>query len=174
MKELSLSKNEILVKMHDIELFQYFNNIEKERLLFASEVLEFDYGEKIIEQGDISAYLYVILDGKVNINLEKADGSSVYIDSSAKGEILGEASIFINVKRTANVIAASKVLMIQIERNSLINFMKNNPEAGLKMQMVIIYSLLQRLKDSNQELAFERKNTMKGSDMSDMMKLVGK
>ena len=47
--------------------------------------------------------------------------------------------------------------------------MKKRPDAGVKMLMIIIFGLLKKLNEANQELAFERKTTLDQGDIDSLI-----
>ena len=171
MKEIEIDKKFILSVIRGVEVFQYFSDIQIDRLLLVCQLIELEKGDKIINKEEISSYLYIMLEGNIHIMLQKTDGSEVNIGTLSKGEIFGEAAIFINVKRTADAIADGKAKVLQIERNNFINFMKNNSEAGIKLLLIIVYNLLERLRDSHQDQAFEAKTNIQQKEIDTMMRL---
>ena len=117
--------------------------------------------------------MYIIIDGAVSIiikqQLDDKTIKDVYISTIGEGDIIGEAAIFLNVKRTAHAISMMKLVVLKLERKELIEFINNHPSAGIKILMLIIFSLLNKLKDVNHELAFERKATFDQKDIDGLM-----
>jgi len=64
--------------------------------------------------------------------------------------------MFVNFKRTASIIAFDNVEILRIDRNAFIEFVKKYPSSGIKMLMIIIHTLLTKLRIANQELSYER------------------
>ncbi len=153
--KLEFDEYYLLSQINEIRAFSYFSEDERKTILNFIEVQEYEKGEKIITEGDIEPYFYGIIDGTVCVIKEKK-GKQVLISHIKKGEIFGEAAIFINLPRTADVLADSKVIVIRIERKDLLKFVKTHSQSGIKMLMLIIHSLLKKLKEANQDLAFER------------------
>ena len=69
------------------------------------------------------------------------------------------------VKRTASVTSSTKTTVFRIERTQMLKFIKENPSAGNKFFMVMIYGLLKKLKETNRELAYERKADVDQDDI---------
>ncbi|MBN2618143.1 MAG: cyclic nucleotide-binding domain-containing protein [Spirochaetales bacterium] len=84
-------------------------------------------------------------------------------------EIFGEAGIFLNLERTANVVALDDSVILKINREPMLRFVKKNPIASNKIFMIMIYSLLQKLKEANRELAYERKSDYNQADIDDLI-----
>ena len=58
-----------------------------------------------------------------------------------------------------------KSLILRLHRKDLLTFIGKDPAAGIKVLMIIIYGLLKKLRESNQELAYERKNDGEQEDI---------
>jgi CRP/FNR family transcriptional regulator, cyclic AMP receptor protein len=173
MKEISSSK-EIYLK--DLKASRIFNMLKEEELkeiLDSGKILEFEKDEIIIKEDEVDPNMYIIIKGAVSIIIkQKLDDDSikdVYITTIGEGDIIGEAAIFLNVKRTAHAVSLMNLTVLKLERKEFIEFINNRPSAGIKILMLIIFSLLNKLKDVNHELAFERKATFDQSDIDSLM-----
>ena len=157
--------------MKGVVTFKYFSEEAIRDLLSKSEVLGFAEGDTIIREGEKSPYFFAVLEGTVNVTVH--DGAKeVFISAIGKGDVFGEAGIFLSVKRTANVASAAKTTLVRIHRDSLLRFIKERPSEGVKFLMIIIYSLLKKLRDANQELAFERKSDVQQDDIDSMVRSI--
>lgn len=168
MKKSNLLPELVLGKLKKVRMFEYLSNEEVKLLLDASEIVQFDANEKIIEQGKIHPYFYVMLQGTVEVKMEKG-GKSNFIAMIFEGDILGETGIFTELPRTANVIAKEESHLIQVPRRNFMSFIKKYPESGNKILLYIIYSLIHRLKEANQELAFDRQISLDQSEIDDFI-----
>ena len=172
MKKILIDKNNIIPKIKSTKMFNLLANNELDYLFSIGEIYEYSVNEIIINEGEISPYLYIILSGSVTIKIKSYNSEmpkDVYICSVGTGDIIGEAAIFTNVKRTANVIANESLRMFIIERDKFFEFIKTFPGSGIKILMVIIHSLLNKLKEINHELAFEREADLEQKDIDDII-----
>ena len=69
----------------------------------------FPPGEYIIEQGEPSASLYLILSGEVDIAQDQPNGSRVILRRQGPGEFFGEVGLAAKTSRSAHVIAVDTV-----------------------------------------------------------------
>jgi CRP/FNR family cyclic AMP-dependent transcriptional regulator len=167
MQEIDLST--FTPALRQLIIFKYLKEPDLKKILRMGKIVRFEAGEKIISKGEISPHLYAVLGGTVHVMVPQKPSKDVFISSIGKGDVFGEAGIFLKVKRTADVISADEVTVFKIHREQIINFIKANPEAGIKILMLIIYSLLKKLKEANLEIAFERKADIKQSDIDAMV-----
>jgi len=169
MGKITLDIETILKKIKNVKIFHYLKHKEQEEIIKTAETFEFAKNDKIIAEGEISPYFFVVIKGSVSVMVDKNDKKNVYICTIGEGEVFGETSIFINLKRTANIIANEETQVLQFERGAFIKFIQKYPGAGIKILMLIIYSLLYKLREANQELAFERKSFVDQNDIDDIV-----
>ncbi len=138
------------------------------RLMDSGDIHYFDEKETIITEHEPGSTLFFIIEGNVDI-IKKEETKDVYICTLGSGEFFGEAGLFSTVKRTATVNAATETSILKIRRENFISFIKTNPSGGIKILMLIIYSLLKKLRTANQELAFERKFDIEQDDIDSLI-----
>lgn len=155
--------------MRNISLFSYLTEAELENILSRGEILHYKKGEKIIYLGDVSPYFYGIIKGSVHVSLRELDGNEVFICTISEGEVFGESAIFMTEKRTADVTSSDDTVALRMHRKEMMAFIKDNPQAGNKILMLIVHSLLHKLREANQELAFEKQSVI---DLDDLDSLV--
>lgn len=146
--------------------FRFLEDKRSADLLKISDVILFGEGETIITQGDMNQSFYTVLEGSVKVTVNRgSDGGESYICTIGKGEIFGEAGMFLKVPRTANVVSTDESRVIRITRPNLLKFIKLYPADGNRVLMMIIFSLLRKLKEVNQELAYERQEDSSQDDI---------
>lgn len=165
---MSEQTSQNLEAIKQINIFRYLKDEELMKILAISEFETYEPEEPILEEGDIKPYFYAVLKGTVNVMFPEEAGD-VFIGAIGDGEIFGEAGIFLNVKRSANIISTDSTTIVKIHRKKLLEFIKQNPSAGIKILMLIIYSLLGKLRDANQEIAFERKSDFDQGDIDSLV-----
>ena len=158
-----------LSQIRKIHLFSYLTEDELDKIMSIAEIVAYDTGDKIIRYGEVSPFLYGIIDGGVHVTLQEPDDQEVFICTIEEGAVFGESAIFMAEKRTANVTSSGKTVALRIHRKEMMSFIKENPLAGNKILMLIIYSLLNKLREVNQELAFEKQSVI---DIDDIDSLV--
>ena len=152
-------------QIREILTFKFMTDTELDNLITNCSILDFDEEEPIIKQGDTDQSFYAVVEGSVRVSASGSEGKDVYICTIGDGEIFGEAGIFMKVKRTASVTSSTKTNVFRIERTQMLKFIKENPSAGNKFFMVMIYGLLKKLKETNRELAYERKADVDQDDI---------
>ncbi|MBN2875015.1 MAG: cyclic nucleotide-binding domain-containing protein [Spirochaetales bacterium] len=156
-----------------VTTFKYLNPKELDTLLENSSIMTYEDGETIVCEREITPYFYAILDGSVCVSVaetsQDGDSKDVYICTLGPGDAFGEAGIFIKVKRTATVRASGEATILRLHRDEISAFMRSQPSGGNKLLLVIIYSLLRKLRAANQELAYERKDDIDQADVDNLL-----
>jgi len=168
MKKSTMQQDMVLMKLKKVKMLEYLTPDEMKIFLESCELVQFEKGEKIIEQNKIHPYIYVILQGSAEVNVQKTE-KRIFIANVQEGEIIGETGIFSDLPRTADVSAINETHMLQVPRRNFMNFIRRYPEAGNKILMYIIYSLIHRLKEANQELSFERQISLSQDEIDNFI-----
>ncbi|MBN2736726.1 MAG: cyclic nucleotide-binding domain-containing protein [Spirochaetales bacterium] len=174
MKKINIKSDEIMKSIRSILIFQSLSDEQIKELEKICEVFEYSKGEVIVTQDTVSPLLYGILSGKVDIFVKSENKEDIYISQVSQGDIFGEAAIFLDMTRTANVEASTTVQILTITRKNLIKYINKIPQAGLKIFTYIIFSLLHKLKNANRELAFEKESAVTAKDIINLEKFFPK
>jgi CRP-like cAMP-binding protein len=152
-------------KLKKVMIFRYLEDDSLKEILKIADVINYKKDDRIISEGELSQYLYAVLDGSVNVYVKQQNNKEVFLSTLDAGDVFGEAGMFLKVKRTANVVSMENSSLLRIDRKDLFEFFAKRSQSGIKMLMIIIYSLLKKLRESNQELAFERKSNLAQEDV---------
>jgi CRP-like cAMP-binding protein len=101
---------------------------------FASQV--FAPGTVIIREGDPPRAAYLITRGTCEVFQER-DGQSVVLRRMGEGEVFGESAIVADAKRTASVVAVTRVHATVITRESLEREMRADSWIGAFVRALV-------------------------------------
>ena len=163
-----LKKEDYLTPLRKVLVFRALSDQDLEKLLPFIEVISFDSDEIIIAEGDLSPSFFGVLEGTVVVKV-KQDGKDVYLCSIGEGDIFGEAAMFMKMKRTATILSADRTVVFKMVRHDMLKFFDENPKIGNSILMIMVYSLLKKLRESNQELAFERRADVNQDDVDALL-----
>jgi CRP-like cAMP-binding protein len=147
-------KNFLIAEISEIQIFSYLSPEEKEEILDKADIVTYDENEKIIGKDEIDPYLYAITQGSVVVRKRGGDGN-VVTSSIGRGDIFGEAAIFVKMKRTADVVAGKDIQLFRFERTDILRFLKKYPESGIRLLMIMVYGLIKKLKDAHTDISFD-------------------
>ncbi|MBN2352496.1 MAG: cyclic nucleotide-binding domain-containing protein [Spirochaetales bacterium] len=156
MKPIDVPQAELTEKLRGLQIFANLSPEEIDHLFPLCEFHEYKDKEKIIKQNETSTFLCGILAGDVSVYATSKEGREIRLGRVHKGDVVGEASLFFDVRRTADVTADGRVEIMKIERENFMSFVNTNAKAGVKVFAFMIFSLIHKLKNINAELVFEK------------------
>jgi CRP-like cAMP-binding protein len=160
---------EITRHLKTTPLFSYFEEDPLIDLLKDARVLHFERAGEVIREGEFGPEFYLVVRGNVDVTVSEGE-REVFISTIGEGQFFGEAGLFARVRRTANVTASDGSVLVAIGRNVFLSFLQKRPKTGIQFLMLIIYSLLKKLRGANQELAFERKFDIDQDDIDSIIR----
>lgn len=87
----------------------------------------------LINEGDHSDALYVILSGKVKIFLSDENGKEIILNMQEAGEYFGELALLDDEPRSASVMTLEPTRLMVISKADLQHCLSQNPELTLKL-----------------------------------------
>lgn len=93
-----------------------------------SAVVRYDRGKVIMVQGQVGAFMYVVLEGRVAISLRGAT-----VERVGPGGVFGELALVDQATRAASATAETDCAMLAINRPVFVNLMKADPGFGISL-----------------------------------------
>lgn len=115
------------MKLEDHPFFRESNDQEVAKLAANTRIFRFDAGDQIFEEGSPSDSLCLVLEGSIAFIKELPDGKSRTISITQEGSFFGEVGIFTGATRSLTARAESPVAIAQVNREDLLDFIKNTP-----------------------------------------------
>jgi len=103
-------------------------------------------GNVVIQQGVLQTEVFVVISGELEVYTEREDGTRILRARVGPGETLGEISLFDPGAATATVVATEFSQLWRIADQDLIQFMEDNPGAGIVLLRTLATILAQRLR----------------------------
>ena len=117
-------KNKVLLKK--VPIFMSMNEDELTLLSQSCKRIHFNNSDMIIKQKDPGDSLYIIADGVVSVQLDLENGSRKIVSKLGVGDFFGEMSLMTGETRTANIIAESPTVVINVEKEIIKTLFSNN------------------------------------------------
>jgi CRP-like cAMP-binding protein len=166
--EFTINREEYRSRFAEVLLFRALSPEARAILFDQSQMLFFDANQPIVREGDRSPAFFAVLEGSVVVEVHQK-GKEVYICTLGRGSVFGEAAMFLKSARTASVRAADPSVVLQIDRSIWMEFLRQQPREGNKALLAIVYGLLSKLREANQELAFERRTDAAQDDIDSLV-----
>jgi serine/threonine protein phosphatase PrpC len=129
--------------VRDIELFRELTMAEVVKVYGVLTQLRVEAGTAIIREGDPSGHLFVITDGSVTVERERAK-----IASLGPGAHFGEMALLNQKPRSATVIAECPTTLLQLARTDFHELMLREPAIATKFLWKFAQTLSLRLDDA--------------------------
>jgi CRP/FNR family transcriptional regulator, cyclic AMP receptor protein len=164
----TIRQDRLISELRNAVILQNLTPRDLKRFAKICEPREYDPGERLVEQDALGSDLHILIEGSVDISVRGQTGDDVLVSEVRKGDVLGEASIFMNLPRTASAVARSPCLVAAVSRDRLFGYCERYPRAGLKIFSFVIYSLLRRLGSTSRDLVHERESVVTAADLEEL------
>ncbi len=131
-----------------IPLFAGLRAPELEALAQKVRQRRFREGEAIFHRDDPGAALYLILNGRVKIHNEGADGTDIIITVMKAGDFFGELSLLDGSERSADATTMEPTEMLMLTRSDLEEAIERHPRIAMNM----LASLATRVRSSTNSI----------------------
>lgn len=151
-------KRELLSKM---PLFARLNEREMLRIMQVAEVVSYEPGEVVVQEGDRGDELFIVLSGEVRISR----GETV-LNDFGPGEHFGEMALIRAVPRSATVIASEPSELIVLHRSDFFEILRKEAELAVKLLWQFLGVLADRLDQTSRDLSSAREE-LNAEDITD-------
>lgn len=109
-------------------------------------------GTVIFQQGDQAEFLYLVIDGKVDMSFKPYDGIPITITHVSKGGLFGWSAVVGSENYTSTAIAIENVEAFRVHGSELRKFCRENPEAGKDILERLADGVSSRWKDAHRQV----------------------
>ena len=106
----------------------------------------------IFEQGDPAHYLYLILDGTVEMVYKPYDGPPITINNHIEGSIIGWSAVIGNTTYTSGAVCKNDTHTIRMSKRDLHRLCAKEPEAGRIILNLLAESVSSRWHDAKSQI----------------------
>jgi CRP-like cAMP-binding protein len=98
---------------------------------------EFRKDELILRHGDTGNSMFFIFEGSLDIQIPKENGEKSSVANLWPGDCVGEMSMLTGEPRSADVLALSDVVLLQVTKEDIEPVLSNNPELVEKLSHIL-------------------------------------
>ncbi len=131
-----LTTIEKVLALKSVDLFERIAGEDLAGISTITELVSFDNGETIFEQGEIGDSMYVILDGLVRVHR----GERVIAELGA-GECIGEMAVLDSSPRSASVTCLGETTCLRLGREDFSDLLTEKPEIARGVIRVLVRRL---------------------------------
>jgi len=106
----------------------------------------------IFEQGDPAHYMYLVLEGSVEMRYKPYDGPPLTITNLAEGSIIGWSAVIGNTTYTSGAVSKEDIHAIRMSKRDLYKLCSKEPEAGRIILNLLAESVSSRWHDAKSQI----------------------
>ena len=134
-------------------IFQNLSDKQGESILQGGVVNSYSEGQTIFHEGETGEAMYLVLSGKVEIQVRNRSGLVEVVGRLKPGSIFGEGSLITSEPRSGTAIAVRDSYLIAFSRSSIETLIENHPKASALFLFRIMETLFLRLRSTTQKLS---------------------
>jgi CRP/FNR family cyclic AMP-dependent transcriptional regulator len=134
--------------LKSVPLFSAFTEHQLATLLNYVQHRSYPRNVFVIQAGDETDSLYVILSGKVKVLIPDDQGREVILSVMGPHDFFGEMGILDDQPRSASVSTLEPCEMLRLSKAGFINCLKENSEVA----MLVIRNLVKRLREADRKI----------------------
>ena len=144
--------DEIYALINHVWLFSDLEPEEIGLLCGHMECFDAEAGTRILQEGDVGEFLFIVLEGEIEVVKESGPAEAKRITSVGPGATLGEMSLIEGMPRFASCIAETRAVFAVLTKDALHDFVAKYPVTGNKLLMVLLQVLSRRLRETSEKL----------------------
>ncbi len=134
-------KGNALTFDNKLSVLNTLDETELSRLIEKSHIIHCEIGDHIIEKNNSAKTMFILLSGYAEV---RRDGQLIAIISP--GEVIGEIAFFLDVPRSASIVAASEgTSILSLDEHSMARLFKKDSQLSIKILMNLCRGLCTRI-----------------------------
>ena len=141
-----------LDRIHFLKTVPFFDRLSNRQLKSVSDIMfqrSYDTDEFIFEEGQPGAALFLILDGKVAIEIYR-DSNTTRLAVLESGAFFGELALLDETPRSANARALERTRALALYRNDLNELVQRDPKTACQIYRSLAGMIGDRLRLTNE------------------------
>lgn len=127
--QTQVSAEDILERLRNVDVLSPLSDAARQTLASATRVNFYSRGEAIIRRGTMAESMFVVHSGAVVVKLTDGENTGWQrIAELGPGSVFGEMGLLTGEVRTADVVAATDVVALEIGKESLQPILKGHPD----------------------------------------------
>jgi CRP-like cAMP-binding protein len=129
--------------LRNIPLFAGLPTARLKLIAYTADIVRFEPGEVIVQQGDLPDGVYIITEGEAEVWLADTTGQGQRLAVLGAHSLFGETAVLARSRRTATVRAKDRVVTFKISSNVFLDLVRSSSDIGMQV-MTILAERLER------------------------------
>ena len=135
-----------------LEIFRDLAPEEFDKIVDFLEIKKYGKDEEIFHEKSLESDLYVVLEGRVKVQVELTKMDKATFHTILPGKLFGEFSFIDGQPRSASAIATENSEVLKIPKDNLFALFKENPRIGYCVMGSLSRILARRIRQTAHEL----------------------
>lgn len=125
-------------------LLALLGDIEPEALSLLENYLEWVSivgGDTLMGQGEAGDSMFIVISGRLRAYITEEDGEERMVREMARGQIIGEMSLYTNEPRSATVVAIRDSVLVRLDKEAFNQLLSSSPSISVLLTRQIISRL---------------------------------
>ncbi len=133
----------------DIKLFEGLSNEEVREMVRACELVSFEPGDTLFEQGDEADALFIVGQGELEVVAQSTLGEKVVLAVLGAGTVVGEMSLIQGGPRSATVESVSESEVFRLDHDTFEEMRKQQSPAAYKIILGLAATVGERRRETD-------------------------
>jgi CRP-like cAMP-binding protein len=147
-----MNRDSLIATLRESRFLHDIGPMHLDQIANIAQVREFDAGDVVFRQGDTAQYVYLVVQGKVSLEICAAGSGCQQILTLGSGELLGWSSLLEQLCYTARARALDSTRLVEIDVKELLSVCDRDPQFGYELMRQVALALAKRLSATRMQL----------------------
>ena len=139
------SAHPIIEQLASTVIGKYLSDDQIHKIVDVSQILEIHPGQFLFREGQNNPYVYVMLDGQIDLVMQVRSRGSQRILSLGAGDLVAWSAILGNGTMTCSALCIRHTRLVAIDARLVLDRMQSDHEFGYQFMRLLSMALAQRL-----------------------------
>ncbi|MCP4469929.1 MAG: protein kinase [Gammaproteobacteria bacterium] len=138
-----IDSDEIALILSGVKILQDLDVDIIEDIANQSSVIEFNQGDMVVRAGDVGERMYIICNGKVEVQIPGVNGEIGRRVEIKKGDVVGEISLLMKSSYSADIVALTDTTALYLDRPCFQGLIEKHPDFAEVMSQLMTCRMAQ-------------------------------
>lgn len=132
-----------LLAVREFGILKDLNQNEIDQLAKTVSMLRFKAGDAVIRYQEQADSMFILIEGAIDVSVPKEENTFVKVATLWPGSCVGEMSLMTGEPRSAQVIARTESVLLEIRKDDILPILESNPRLTEKMAELLAQRMAQ-------------------------------
>lgn len=131
-REKPIHSQDLVILLGAIPLFAGLSEADLRAVVSHAHAKTYRKNTVVIEKGDQSTSLYILISGRVRVYLANEEGKELLLHTLETGDYFGELALLGDIARTASVMTETDCNLLVVSKPAFLDCLRAHPEIALE------------------------------------------